>query len=776
MSDDSTTVGIPAARSPLVGRVTDLRDINSRLGDPTVRLLTLTGPGGVGKTRLALAAAADTKALYGECVWIVSLAGVREPQHVPRALLAALRLRESGEETELEATRQFIGQRPALLVIDNMEQVIGAGLFLSDLLLACPVLKLLVTSRSPLQLSGEIEYPVSSLRVSLKDLKTGDVDLQRNPAITLFIEKARSVRPDFAPTGEDLEVIAEICTRLDGLPLAIELAASRLKVLSPSAILSRLTHSLRLLTGGPRDAPLRLQTMRDAIGWSYDLLNSDERRFFRALGVFRGSFSLPAAGAVAGASGRGDDPLDKVMSLVNQSLLVPMQGAEDEPRFAMLETIREFAMQSLNEEGELDDVLERHARWLVAAVKSVERSFFGSGETTAMDSIERDVANVGGALSWLVDHDPEQAGRLVHWLWYYWGVRGYYREGLEWIDAIRPRSEQLTSETLALVNRAAGFLNWALGRYGTARTALASALQNFTAAGDKRNEAMTRVGLGSIARDEKRFDEASAEFASALEIFDSINEPAWAAYCLSFLGSIARSEGRLDDALELLERGFAITKRIDYPPGMSPIVDHLGDIAREQGDFVRAFDYYKQSMPHWLKIRDPHAGADSLIGGAEALASLGRDEDAVEMIAAATAAYRNLGMARSRYGPAYRDETVEGLRRALGAEKFESLWSNGEQTGWEEVAKSTIGLVIESPSAEPAPSASLSEFGLTPRELQIVDLLIEGHSNAEIGEALFISPRTAGTHIANVFSKMGVSSRAAAVAVAMRSRERANAR
>lgn len=775
-----------AARFPLFGREADVRAILTTLANHDVRLVTLTGPGGIGKTRLAMQVAKEAATLFPDGITVVPLASVREVQRVPSAISVAVSARESGRETEVQAIEEVIGDRRMLLVLDNMEQVVDAAEYLAQLLSACRRLSLLVTSRMPLRLMREIEYPVTSLSSPAPGVSASLETVLSSPAVQLFAQRARSIRADFAVTPENAAAVAEICRRLDGLPLAIELAAARTKVLSPQALLTRLTHTLQVLTGGPRDAPARLQSMRDAIAWSYALLDEEQRRFFRSLGVFAGGFSLDAAEAVAGGEvdGRtagGHSPsslfaqmpvLDRIATLVDHSLVVPMQGADDEPRFGLLETIRDYAAEALEEMGELEVVRARHAHWLHQSSVAAAAQFFGPGETEAMNRIERESPNLRAALHWLCEHDIERAARLTFAVWYFWGVRGHYRDGLEWVHRLEPARAALQPETSAKVDLTGGFLHWALGDYERATAYFNTALVVFHDLGDPEHVAIARFGIGSVHRDIGALEIAEQELTEALTIFERLDRRAWMGFCLSLLGAVCRQQERYDDAITVLERGLAITRAIGFPGGMSPIVDHLGDIARERGDLNRALDYYRQTLPVWLEQRDPHGAADSLAGFAATLQGLGDLEGATRLLSAAAAVYEGLGFSRSRYGPAYKDEILNQLEKQLGSAQFQEIWEDGQSLSLQTAL--TLALDYQPRATTPAalkrtlPSVNVDRFGLTTREAEILEHLLVGRSNAEIGAILFISPRTAGTHIANIYGKLGVSSRSAAVAAVMR--------
>jgi non-specific serine/threonine protein kinase len=750
----------------VIGREADIQTLTTLFDEPQNRLITLTGPGGVGKTRLAVGAAAAAQSRFPGGVAWVPLASVTSAPLVLSTIALALGQRGPSDGVsggDLQAIADRLGDQRTLLVLDNLEQVVAVAPRIAQLLSIAPRLTVLATSRAALRVSGEVERPVPPLQV--------EAPRAIPPAVTLFVERAKAVRPDFELTPVNHAAVAEICDRLDGLPLAIELAAARTKILSPQALLARLSHSLQLLTSGPRDAPVRLQTMRDAIRWSHDLLSDDERRLFRRLGVFAGGFSLEAAEAICQSD---DEPvLDLLMNLIDQSLVVRDDRGE-QFRFSLLETIREYALEELERSGDAPEIRHRHAIYFRSFAKDVSLGFMTPAEIQLMNAVEAEIANLRCAFDVLVECDPDSAANMAADLWYFFGLRGRYREGLDWLKHFDDPAPSVTELGRGRAELASAYLHWVLGEHAIADRLFRRAGGRFEQLGDTFRIGIAAHGLGLSLRDQAgRDDEALEQLQRGLEIFRA-DHPAWTTFTLSAIGAIHRRHRQWDKAIEVLEEGRATSIASGFTGGLIPILLHLGAVAREQGKLPEAAGYFLEAMPLWVEARDPHGAADCMIGLAAVLARIGGDLTpmAISLHAAAQTLYESVGLPND---PWEFDEELSALRGRVGDAAYGDYWQRG--IGWSvaDAARAlqdldlTSALSTRATTPAPAKSSPLDEYALTARELEILTHLASGKSNIEIGEALFISHRTVGTHVTNIFEKLGVNSRAAATALAMRS-------
>jgi len=429
---DARRNNLPAQPSALVGREREISEVCGRMREPGIRLLTLTGPGGTGKTRLGLQAAADLLDEHRDGVFFVALADINDTALVPTAMAGPLGVVESAELPLEDVLKEYLGRRELLLVLDNFEQVLDAVPLVGKLLSVCPKLKVLATSRATLRLNGEQEYPVPPLTLPDPGRLPPVEMLERYEAVRLFAERARAVKPGFVLDG-DAPAVAEICARLDGLPLAIELAAARTRLLPPKAMLKRLGDRLKFLTGGARDLPGRQQTLRGAIDWSHDLLDEEDRHLFRRMSVFSGGRTLEAMEAICDAEG-DLDVLAAVESLLEKSLLRQEEGSEDEPRFVMLETIHEYAREKLEDSGEAVQTRRLHAEYFLALAEEAEPEFVGPDQIAWMDRIEAEHDNMRAALSWCMERREEWALRLAGALEVFWIARCHFSEGRRWSE------------------------------------------------------------------------------------------------------------------------------------------------------------------------------------------------------------------------------------------------------------------------------------------------------------------------------------------------------
>jgi predicted ATPase/class 3 adenylate cyclase len=550
---------LPLQPTPLIGREREVEEVCRRLRAADVRVLTLTGPGGTGKTRVSVQAAAELTDEYEDGVFFVALAAIADPSLVVPTVARTLGLVEAGNQPPEELLKGYLRDRHILLVLDNFEQVLEAAPLMDEVLHFAPRVKVLVTSRTPLRLYGEHEFPIPPLSLPESETAPSAEHLADYGAIRLFLDRTRAVNPGFSLTQENARAIAEICERLDGLPLAIELAAARTKLLPPQALLSRLGNRLKLLTGGARNLPERQRTLRNTIEWSYEMLDEGEKTLFARLAVFSGGGTLEAIEAVCDAEGDFPvDPLEGASSLLDKSLLRQGDEQVDEPRFEMLETIREFALEKLEESADAEAIKRVHAEYYLALAEQAEPRLWGPEDAAWLERLEQEHDNMRAALSWALEHDvAELALKLSGALQWFWNMAGYYGEGRSWLEAALAGNGRTTAEARAKVLEGLG---WLANQQGD--------LDRAEAAAEEGLKLCAEAGLGEVV----------------------------AADLQNVLGDGARHRGDYEGATEILEQSLALHRAARDTRGVAWSLGNLANVASDCGNYERAKALYEEGL------------------------------------------------------------------------------------------------------------------------------------------------------------------------------------
>jgi predicted ATPase/DNA-binding CsgD family transcriptional regulator len=765
---------MPTPRTRLIGREAEIAAARAFLLDEAVPLLTLTGPGGVGKTRLSLAIASDVANRFADGIIWVDLAPLTDPELVVVAVASALDLTLATDLPVADGLIRHLRPRQSLLLLDNCEQVLAATSDLVAALLAgCPALQVLATSRAPLHVRGEQVLTVPPLPVP-ETRVTRLKEVQSSPAVCLFVQRARAVDAQFSLDDRNAGAVAQVCQRLDGLPLAIELAAARSAALSPAALLALLSQRLQVLGAGPRDAPARQRTIRDAIAWSYALLSPDEQAFFRCLSVFSGGWTLQAATALSGLT--GPEALARLDGLIDQSLIVRQRsGDADQARFNLLETIREFGFEQLVASGEEQAACERHAAFFLTLAETAELHLHGvAGDQVGwFTRIDAEFSNMRAAITWfLAQGDGTRALRVIVGLEGYMGSRFNEIEVRPWIATALTVAADAPPQLLAgayysLVSRAA--------HTGDTLAALAAAQAELAQAEAARDpfeigRALLSVGWTWDVTGEP--DRGLAATERAVPLLRQSNRPDFLALGLSDLSVARMASGDFAGAQALLDEALTVYGETDDHWGLAFCLIRRANLARAQADYSGALCLYEQAITSAQTLSDERMVMRIVAELTQLMVAATQPERAARLLGAIAAQQDATGF-QGILMDTQVAQTVTQARTALGEAAFSQAWEAGRQLPWTDAVREALAVREPGPESATTPVPQpgrrpSADFDLTRRERDVLALLTQRYTNPEIAETLFITTKTASNHVANILSKLGAANRREAAAIAVR--------